>query len=400
MLAGAVTLLLVSCPWTSGTDFDDYAGVNLIAGQNFGAADAATGEPWFLTPGLTAATNSDGSGGSGVDYARFERTSGTGAYAPPPDAPGAPVYRLEVVNLFRNGDFEDETFFENQWSEVVAGPSATSFNTTSQIEGTRSLNVQTGDPDDRVEVDLAHPDYGLLGGFREDTLFAFHIDFRIAGSSFTMGLHDGTTNAVSGPWTIVRGSPSEITVFSFPGSGAQDPADQPISNAIYRQGSRTRLSFGGVDADSRRVVNGTFDRLRVVQADRGHYARLPVPYRAAGRPDLMSGGTYTFSIYVAPDPSATDGSAPNRFPARFFSAGLQRNPPLGGVDAEEVLVRTFEGWERVEFQFSGSGLRLDSAGGSDAVLEILLEVGASHLGTTYTDSGSLLVAAPSLTWTP
>jgi hypothetical protein len=394
----AAVLILSSCPWnTEETSFGDYDGVNLIASRGFGASDTATGAPWSLTPGLTAATNDDGPGGAGVDYARWELTAGTGAYAPPAEAAGEPVYRLEVVNLFRNGDFEDTAFFNNQWTDAE---NRATIDTTTGFEGDQSLAIATEALTDRIEVDLADETYGLIDGFMEDTLYAFHIDFRIAGTTFTMGLHDGTTNSVSGPWTIVRGSPSETTVFSFPGPGAANPAAGPSSNAFYRQSGKTWFSFGGVDADGQRIISGTFDRLRVVHADRGHYIRLPVPYRSAGRPDIRSGGTYTFSVWVSPDPSATDGTVQNRFPARLLSAGIQRNPPLGAVEGEDTVVRTINDWELVEYSFSGSGINLDSVDSSDIVLVLLLEIGASHRGTTHTDSGSLLLAAPSLTWAP
>ena len=416
----ATALILASCPWnTDETSFGDYNGVNLIANEGFGASDTATGAPWRLTPGLTAAGNEDGPGGAGVDYARWELTSGTGAYAPPSDAAGEPVYRLEVVNLFANGDFEDPVDPPAGWVESGDGDSNAALETVNPIDGDRSLRLNFELPETRYHLDLADA-VGLVDGFEAEINYAFHIDFRLDVDVFGWELNDDTTASTYQAWVMERAIADPNRVFSYPGPDQPDPAVSTTPNLISRDpsdNSLTLLSFGGINTASQGRVEGVFDNIRFVRSGQAHYLRLPVTYRSAGRPELTSGGVYTFSAWIKTDPAAVDPGDPdfgNRFPARHLSVGLDVNPGAssgGGATIRDIVqtvrqplneVNAAPGtWHEVSWEISGAGVQIPYRSPGDyVVFDLVVEVGNAVAGPPYQDAGSVLLTAPSLSWQP
>lgn len=425
LLVSFAVIALVSCPWDFSTDFDDYDGVNLIEGQDFGASRANGGAWWFLTPGLTAETGGERSDGvTGVDFARFEPTSGTGPYAPPPDHGGAAVYRLEVVNLFRNGGFEGDDPLAG-WTSVPAPPEVpdpdddfsarADLVTTTPITGASSLRINFALNTTRYQVDLADTAVGLADGFVPDGRYAFHIDFRLNTEAFQLELHDGAgQGSTMEQWAIERGREDSTVAFSFPGTDRTERAASTNPNVIARDPSlpeATFFSFGGFNTAAQRVrIDGTFDNIRFVRADQAHYVRLPVVYRRENRPEISGGGTYTFSLWAKADPAVLDPDDPdfgNRFPARHLAAGLDRSPrdaaPEVIVDTERFDLRELNEdpgtWHQFTWEFSGHGIHPPFTADDDfVVFDIVLEVGDAISGPRYQDAGSVLLAAPSLTW--
>lgn len=403
VLSAVATVILTSCPFEP-VDWSDYEGVNLIASQQF---DVEGELRWRITEGLTASTGGD------TDFVQFENVTEDPGIPPlpPPLDSDTPVFRLETVNLMRNGDFEaSQVFFESQWDDVFAttpdDPANASVQpalvTTDAISGSQSLQLNFLQPASRLTTDLADPATGLLGGFLQDRLFVFHIDFFSRGTSFAMSLHNDTedpdeAHAISSPWIIVRGERSELEVVSFPGDGAVNPAGENAVSAFIREGDRTLLSFGGPIVDAQRSMNATVDNLRILRGDHGgHFVTVPLPHRHPGRPDLRRGGTYEVRVYVAPDPAA-------HYHPRFFSAGVRMRTVTGQETtlAKEQMVRDIDGWTELVFRFSGESLGVTSrTADEELVLSVLFEVGASHRGPNFIESGSLLLSSPSLQWTP
>lgn len=417
MLAGTVTLLFVSCPWnTDSTSFSDYRDTNLIAAQGFGAADAATGAPWFLTPGLTAATaEARDDGVTGVDYARFEQTAGSGAYAPPPEAPDAAVFRLEVVNLFQNGDFEVGDATEGWTASGDGLPNALTVSGDDAISGNQSLALNFELAETRFHTDLANTATGLADGFLPNTPYAFHIDFRLSVELFNLELNDNNVASALQTWSAAPPAIDPATTYSFPGRDRDNPARSENPNIIMRdpaQPDLTLLSFGGINTASQGRVAGRFDDIRFVRADQSHYLRLPVPYRAGGRPEISGGGIYTFSVWVKTDPATYDTADPafgNRFPARHLSVGIDRTPEAAGpreiVDTLRASLRDVNAapdtWHQLTWELSGHGIYPPfNAPGSFTVFDIVIEVGDAISGAAYQDAGSILMSAPGLTWQP
>lgn len=410
----AATLVLSSCPWGGGSDFDDYDGVNLIAGQQFGATSTDTGAPWTLTPGLAAAENEDGIGGSGIDYARWELTPGTGAYTPPAEASGAPVYRFEVVNLFKNGGFEEGLA---GWTGAGNGTPNAAIESGNPISGDQSLTLDFELPDTRYHIDLADPDVaiGLVDGFPVETAYTFHIDFRLDVDLFGLELNNGTVASTFQTWSAERTFVDPTAIFSYPGPDRANPALSATPNTIMRDPANpafSLLSFGGINTASQGRIEGTFDNLRFVRREQAHYIRLPVTYRASGRPRIASGGVYTFSAWVKADPAAYDSSDPafgNRFPARHLSVGLDRNPEENTKhDVVETIrqplteINESPGeWHQVSWEISGKGVQEPFGADSDyVVFDLVIEIGNAIAGPPYQDAGTVLLSTPSLTWQP
>lgn len=440
LLVGAtlgIALVLASCPWDNGTDWSDYEGVNLIAGQGFGATEATTGTPWALTAGLTAATNQHGPGGVGVDYARWEPVDTT----PPESAADAPVFRLETANLMRNGDFEDAPGGDGTpalWQESGAGTArAEIVGVATAISGTQSLSLDFQSIETRFRTDLTQ---SLLDGFpasvydvgspEEYPVYAIHIDFRLPAelTNFTLELNDDASQAsILELWNIQRqdeddndtenGTAPDLAtvVYSYPGADRETPATSDSPNLLARDPGvpdARYLSFGGMATVSRTRVEGVFDNLRVVRSGKAHYLRLPVPFRAPSRPEIVSGGSYRFSLWVKADPAAFDmdhAQAGNRFPARHIAAGIDPEPAGAGTtrvidtsrqDLTEVNADR-ESWHQLTWELSGGAVTVPlGTQGDDVVFDLVLEIGHAAGGPRYQDAGSLLVAAPELTWSP
>lgn len=410
LLAVLVLILFTSCP--SPVDWSIYEGVNLIAARGFGDDDGDTGAPWAPAPGLTTA------GGGEVDFVRFERVTDV---TPPADAPeGTQVWRYEVVNLFKNGDFEDGGLagWSSEGSPSAANATIT---TASPISGGRSLSLNFFDKTAFLWTDLQTQ---LIGGFPEAADFAWHIDFKMPTENFGVELNDGSnpesTASVLASWSIDRGAPDAAMVFSFPGAESDNPARFAGGNALLRDPAvpaRTRFSIGGLNAEVQGRVEGLFDNLRVVRSNQNHYLRLPVPLAEAGRPEIVAGGTYTFSVYVRRDPTAggltTTPAATlqaNRFAARHFAVGIDsvagdrsitRNVSTQRRHLEPEVNVQSDTWHRMDFEFAGHGVVVPyNAQPEDVIFDVVIEIGNYSGGSDYRDAGSLLLAAPQLTWSP
>jgi len=326
------------------------------------------------------------------------------------------VYRLEVVNLFQNGDFEGTSLDATVgWTESGTGTAQDSTETTTPISGDQSLSLNFTDSKTRYFVDLTDTANGIADGFLIDRPYAFHIDFKLNVELFNMELNNDTDPNNLQVWSIERGTRPETTVVSFPGRDRENPAITTSPNVIIRDSANSGkglLSFGGINSNAHYRVEGVFDNFHIVRSDQAHYLRLPVPYKGAGRPELSSRGTYTFSVWVKADPAATDTGDPNfgnnRFPARHLSAGI--DPATGAtspVDIVSTQRKTLETvndqqgtWHKLSWDVPSSVIVPFPSDSDDIVFDVVLEVGSAVSGPAYQDAGSVLLAAPSLIWRP
>ncbi|SIP86707.1 hypothetical protein SAMN05920897_1012 [Alkalispirochaeta americana] len=420
--AGALLFLLSSCPWdTTGTDWSDYTGVNLLGGQTFGGENLVTGQPWFPMPGLTEAT------GGTVDFLRWERLpdpGDPGGVDPPPDFPGEAVYRLEIPNLFRNGDFEDDSLpglpGGNWWSATTApeanpsleeGPNRIDLD---PIGGERSLGLDFAGAAARYAANLEE---ALTDGFPQDVpqgeavSYAFHLDYRLKNDQFRLELNNNVdTDDHLQKWLLQPQTPGDNLIYSFPGTSLTEddgklPARPENPNTLNRiEGTPLFFSFNSVTTSlDQDQIQGVFDNIRFVR-EQPHYLVLAVPYVQEGRPDLTGGGTYRFRLHVRNDPTVNDPEeGRNRFPARFISAGIVQAGsaeilPAGTATRKVLPVNDAAGWQRLEWTFSGVKVPFPAPPGETAFF-LVVEPGDSG-DPRYLDAGSVLVAAPELFWSP
>lgn len=416
LLLVAAVSALTGC-FGAGVDWSDIQGVNLIANRGFDAV-GEDGEPvWYFADGLLAGTTNATTGTeTPVDLVGFEPVNAA-VHGTLPEGVSGPVYRYEVRNLLESGDFEDleQADLGTVWvADLPEGGTVELGAAAAALQGSRGMQISTQNAIEKVRIDL---DEYLTGGFLENRNYAFNVDFRSNSTTFGLVLErpDGTEGSELNTYSLTRGQPSQTAVFSYPGTFV--PADSfpgtGLVNILFRDTSvppnPTFLTFGGFEVDTGTIISASIDRITIVHGDHAHYLRLSVPYREAGRPDLLSGGSYRISVWVAPDPAA--GSA-NRVAARALSAGIDsltngtvgdRGTPLvttsAGTD-HQVLTDVTE-WEELSWTVA-PGIEGRPFGASpDAIaFDVVIEIGNFSLGPKGKDAGSILLAAPSLTWNP
>ncbi|MFP4536111.1 MAG: hypothetical protein ACLFNP_10345 [Spirochaetaceae bacterium] len=370
----AAALAVVGCQPTAG--FGEYSGVNLIESRDFDATDEEGAALWQTDASDT--------------YMTWEEV---GSVSPPGNVSG-PVYRLEVKNLLENGDFEDPTL-PGFWS--VDGAASVGL-TDPGFTGSRTLEIEQSAS--QVFLDLAA---GLADGFEQGAQYAVFMKLQTTQSSFLLELNDGS-KALDEDNARVISVPQNLAV-EFPGEDTSVSLNA-VGNTLAPSDANAydTLSFGGFKPETgARGFIGEIDDLRIVRTDQTTYARLAVPYEETGRPQLIGGGVYTFSVWIRRDPTA--GSA-NRFHARRVSLGITNaesdSPATAYLDVHDTS--EIDAWTEISSEFDGPSF-LKPEGQETVILNLVIEPTASQGNggleePSYYDAGSILIAGPSLTWRP
>jgi hypothetical protein len=419
LLLVAAVSALTGC-FGAGVDWSDIQGVNLIANRGFDAV-GEDGEPvWYFADGLLAGTTNATTGTeTPVDLVGFEPVNAA-VHGTLPEGVSGPVYRYEVRNLLESGDFEaSATELGTMWVADFLDPPETPGTvelgaTSAALQGSQGMQIATRDGSEKVRIDLATH---LADGFVANRAYAFNVDFRSNSTTFGLVLEtpDGSEGSELNTYSLTRGQVSQNTVFSYPGTfvPATSVPGTGLVNLMYRDTSvspdPTFFTFGGAESDSPGVLTTSIDRITIVHSDIAHYLRLSVPYRDAGRSELLSGGSYELSVWAAPDPTAESA---NRFVARALSAGLDpstngaagdRGTPIiaTAVGTRHEVLTDVTGWTEFTWTIPSSIEGRPFGAPSDTIaFDIVIEIGNSALGPKGKDAGSILLAAPSLTWNP
>ena len=327
----ALSLFILSCE--QPYDFSEYKGTNLIAGQGLAGGDW---EPDREAP-----------------YITYEQVTDTDPGWPgsPPGGDGEAVYRLELQNLFPDGDFEAATVGDRpaDWDETPGVTTAEVIDNAASIDG-QSLSLAF-DSGEAVFSDLEAALGDTGDAFVENASYRFLFEFTTGGSAIGAELNDGGGQSKTDySWTISRPSGADdTTLLRFPNDVGFAP-----NNVIQPDGRYNFVSFGGNSADaSVGFSDVVVDNFRIVRDDIPLFLRLGVPKSASGRPDIVGGGTYTFRIYVRDDPTTHDTTAGggNRFRAGALSVALNPQPgePTAGAFATEPRTSDWSDWTELEF---------------------------------------------------
>lgn len=329
----ALSLVMTGCP--TSVDWSDFRGVNLIEGRHFGADDG-TGLVWGSISG---------------DFVRFEEASSDAPPLPSEVSPTASVYRLELLNLIPNGDFEDSSVTDpfTHWTETGNSNAeivtADSFNSSPEadgiplvaLHGDRVLSLNFEDRLARYFIDLRSTGpLTVPGAFAASAQFALFVDFRTSYENFSLTLNRPVTGVIptgadetdeQNDLQINRGdSTGATTTYRYPGALEDDPAQaSPARNTmtVPEDAGASLFSFGGATFTAGQRNQLIADNIRLVRSDLEHGIRVVVPQfddpLQPGRPDLVAGGRYTFSVWIGRD--TTTGSA-NRFDPEFLTVRI------------------------------------------------------------------------------
>jgi len=383
------------------TDFSDYTGINLMTGKGFGSGTwtADRSETYYMTPITNAPAEASALITTGL-----------------PGTAAEDIRRIEIPNLFPNGDFEDNTDGDGTragtqppgWAPSDVAVTGTEFVLQSGVINNNSLYYDFVDNTYRADYNLRDTTYGLLDGFLTNVSYLIRFEFASTNAA-AFGFHDGTNSLIydpSTPWVFNTNVSGDLRAFP---TEEQNPELTPLQDGdIY-------FSIGSLL--SLRVQEGNIDNIRVVRSDIDQYAAVLLEKTTAaldstGEPLELIDGTYQFSLYIKQDPTNTKAreaasDIKNRLPARAvtlrsrlieFDDALTTKKPLTTsttVHKYNDEGADWSGWYLVSHTFELQWNPVNWYGGPQH-LELGITPTDMSLGSLKRDAGSILVAAPSL----
>jgi hypothetical protein len=309
---------------------------------------------------------------------------------------GSTAYRLEIRNLFKNGDFE--TFAvgplppNSGWSDVGSGNAFSvelndNSNGATTIDGNSLFFSVNGG--NRISYDLAN---GSADGMVPGKTYLIRFKFSITTTEFELSYNDNSSDLH--PWNLSGINAPNITPFPPPG---QD------FSFITTAGISQCFSINPVAVTSTAHA-GYIDDIRLAKIDAPCRISFQVPFSQAGRPNLIP-GTYRFSFFVKADPSVTPAT-PNRFPANGVSFAVDgltdgtltysvrptaAHPTDSGADWSQ--------WTELSEDFPEPSIP-DTSAPDLKMLKLSLTPTDVNGGALSEDVGSVLIANPRLEFIP
>ena len=367
----ALVLALSGCPWAADP-LADYDGLELIT-RSF--AD------WVTDPSLSAAP---------AAYVNVEvAAAGDGET-------GDDAYRLEVLNLYEDGEFADGTV--GNWTVVAAATAGISG--TTEIDG-YTLQVATISSPDYAQLQLRAG--SVTDGFLDGGSYIVRFDYR-SDDLVTFSYHNGLDDLDF--WDFYGSEDGNATGASIANTVEFPPAtviiDEsfPLLSPSDANGENYYLAFGTLNGDHN-AFEVFVDNLRLVRSDVRPGIRLMV---AADDPTLpLVSASYVFSVYVKLDGSVA--TVDNRNDAEAVT--LTMTGGQVGSDGEfsgegtSYLARdvfapdpaTWSDWTLLSIESQ----QMQIATGTDFGLELSVVAGdVVSSGGLDLDPGSLLISSPSL----
>lgn len=146
-----------------------------------------------------------------------------------------------------------------------------------------------------------------------------------------------------------------------------------------------------------KIQSFELDNLRLVRIDIPLSLRIAIPFTESTRPDLVS-GWYRFSFFAKLDPTAetTDQSTLNRFHSSTVVAAINNDENVlrsGDEQGSEII--DYTEWQEIVVRSFLQITEPDDP--TDTMIELVISV-ADTATSSLLDSGSLLLSAPSLTF--
>jgi hypothetical protein len=355
-LAAMVTIMLFLWTCKNENPFSEYDGTNLISETLL--------SQWLVDDDF---------------YMDFTDASGT--CSPPSEFPQNPVYRLEIINLVPNGDFE--TGAVTPWT--TSGGTLSIHNGSYVIAGSNTMYFNAGDADNKIYVDIGTQaadsfvqgaNYLIRYQYRtgNNIVFEFNRDITTEyADTKTWQIWGGVNGASSNPlWSNIVDFPSSELEGSYP-----DIKAGSSSSYFYYFGSVT------LSAQSQ---SGYIDNIRLMRTDITQRVRLYLGIHDTSL--TIVPGSYRFSVYVQTDPAAgTD----NRFEASSVTLGIESDYLKFDYEAfTDGTDGDWSGWTKLNFDFY-----LDPVY-NDTIIELFICPCDETQGDLSFDIGSILISSPAL----
>jgi len=315
--AAALALLMSACEPVN--PYPEYVGINILESRG---VTAATGGAGYLDGSLP---------GFAFDYIELTEL-GAAEYGTSVGLPaGAPVFRLEVLNLLPDGDFEASTVGANpDGAPWVQNGTPTLFEVNDDVVG----GVPGFGTNNYLEFDVAPLNTGALDldAHLADGLVGsgvYHIQFEIVRNTptsiLTLDYGEGTTSYLeddSLSWTFETPSEeqTDTPVRRFPTRG-----DEVFNGpgTFYASAAGTGSLYVGSPEEVFAASAGYVDNIRIGRLDILPHWALPLPAVATDGLELVP-GTYRFRVWVKSEVDTQITPEPdgwNRFRAGQITIG-------------------------------------------------------------------------------
>ena len=416
-ISAATALMAAGC--SSPSLFSEYSDESFLSRSSF------SDDAWQLMPDYDFE-----SGTSATDYMAYSKVSSSGG----PD--GGPVYRLEIKNLLKNGDFEDgngvDWFHYDEPSQTFNADAGTTVPTDFQVSDAFGVNLELDNytayfnisRDETIGIILSNN--GTNDAFRNpdtyitDKNYVFSYDYRAISLSsyFEPNWTTSSGNALGSYEFEVLGGPSG----SDEGRSLDNYNYFPPLDPSSASASQQNLIKAQNDTDTDVFIiatdspqSGYIDNITFVRDTDGDFdLRLRLKMDINHRSDLdLIPGYYKFSVYVKAENSGTN----NVFDADRVELGINGYDDDNSMLVEDTMVfyKTSElhnlysqSGESFQGNWSSSWVQLSFASdqliqlpdiSENPVMELTISPsnpGTSDVGWNRLDAGSILISEPTL----
>ena len=300
------------------------------------------------------------------------------------------MYRLEIINLMPNGDFEDTSVSTGSlstsataawWIDDSSGQGTASIiDTGNVVAGARSLAFELL-PEDAVRFPLTSLTDGLVVPQAYSLRFGF---YAIEAVPYLFTIFDNTSVEPRTEWEATAAT-KEI-IYRFPND---------FQNVTTIFASETDFDEFRISGN---LQKGSIDDVRIVPSGILLALRCELPLSDSTRPaglDLVP-GTYRFTMYVRNDPS----TALNRYPA--VGVTIRMSARFAGSEVvfleAEATAGSWDAWTLLTVTMNNANISAPDDP-EEPVLEISVTPG-DDASTGARDTGSILISHPTLEHLP
>lgn len=327
-----------------------------------------------------------------LSYSQVSTDSGNG---------GTETFRLETMNLFPNGDFEESDIsLWNEYHYTTEVAPVFNLSTGKEAISGQSLYYRISRQTQVVYFDLSRLADSLKGE-------RYQIHFILnSGSNTNKCNFFVDSQYLEKPdlyWEIATETETAYTdLFLFPGSSYTGDFSTPADSST--------LYFGLGDPTSSEEQQGSIDNMEIIRTDQQNIISVFMPLENTGRPDLLD-GTYRFTLYVKGESSTS--LSPN-IKNRFASKGIHLSQWVEVYSSDAWNRYNISGFEQINYVssiYNESGwtaVTLDFSVQFSQLYENRLRINISPtlLSSENTDrsqelaGGSILISSPHLEFFP